>query len=116
MTARQQISDLAAAQTVLKTQAQEAIAASERRSADLARQLAAAASQTGAAAERIDLVDFKVNKPEPFFGRRDESWKSWSRQFKTYCNVRKDGFKKALEWAERQSVPIDNSHIDNMGY
>ena len=81
-TARQQINELAAAQTTLKAQAQEAIAASERRSADPVRQLMTAASQTGAAADKIDLVDFKVNRPEAFFSRRGESWKAWSRQFR----------------------------------
>ena len=116
-TARDQIAALAVAQDTLKQNAQDAIAASEARSAQLARQLAERATANAQSTnERFDLVDFKVNKPEPFSGRRDESWKSWSRQFKTYCNVRKDGMKRALDWAETQTTEIDRNAVMGMGW
>ena len=108
-TARQQIAALAAEQQALTKNGQEAIAASEARSAQLVRAMASA--QPG---EKCELVDFKVNKPEPFSGRRDESWKSWSRQFETYCNVRKEGMKQALEWAEKQEANIDAAALQSM--
>ena len=112
-TAREQIQALAVAQDKLKSDAQNAIAASETRANNLARQLVQSSMSGG---DKFELVDFKVNKPEPFHGRRDESWKSWSKQFKTYCNVRKDGMKKALEWAEIQSTTIDTGAIASMGW
>ena len=114
--ARQQIGELAQAQENLKAQAQAAITASEQRSAALIGQVRAATQQGSNPQDKIELVDFKVNKPTEFHGRREESWKAWSRQFKVYCNVRKDGFKRALEWAEQQSATIDTHLIDHMGW
>ena len=113
-TARAQISALSAAQDDLRAQAQTAIAQSEARTQALIAQGNAAASAEPLG--KIELVDFKVNKPENFHGKREESWKSWSRQFKTYCNVRKDGFKQALNWAEEYEQTINNSTIDQMGW
>ena len=46
-------------------------------------------------------------QPNVFGGTREESWKNWSRKFKAYCNARKHGFKDALNWAEKQEVPIN---------
>ena len=113
--ARTQITQLSTAQDELRSQAQAAIAASEARSAALIQQMNAGGAGHSGASERIELVDFKVNKPENFHGRREESWKSWSRQFKVYCNVRKEGFKKALEWAEAYEGDMLNEHtIDQM--
>ena len=117
--ARAQIGQLAASQDQLKAQAMQAIAASEALTNAALAQLHAAGGGGGGpgAIDRIELVDFKVNKPEAFHGKREESWKLWSRQFKTYCNVRKDGFKKALEWAEVYLGPIINDQsIDSMGW
>ena len=58
--------------------------------------------------EKFDLIDLKINKPEHFHGKRDESWRAWSRQFKTYCNARKEGMRTALEWAESFEGEIIN--------
>ena len=112
-TARQQIAALASQQQELLKNAQEAIAASEARSAQLVRAMTSTQPQSG---EKFELIDFKVHKPEPFSGRRDESWKSWSRQFKTYCNVRKEGMKQALEWAEQQQGNIDAAAVASMNW
>ena len=63
------------------------------------------------------MLDLKVHKPENFHGRRDEPWKVWSRQFKTYCNAIRTGFRKALEWSENfEGECIDESAIDSMGW
>ena len=116
--ARAQIATLAAAQDTLKAQAQNAIAASEARTQAALQQLGHAGGGAGGGGfDKIDLVDFKVAKPELFHGKREESWKMWSRQFRTYCNVRKDGFKKALEWAEEYGgLVINDQSIDQIGW
>ena len=92
--ARAQIAQLSAAQDQLRAQAVAVIAQSEARTAALIQQHNAAG---GGSSDRIDLVDSKVSKPAGSHGKREESWKFWSRSFKTYCNVRREGFRKALE-------------------
>ena len=112
--ARAQIIRISSDQDALRAQAQQAIAASEARTQALVASMSA--RDTGREAN-FDIVDFKVAKPDAFSGRRDESWKVWSRQFKTYCNVRKSGFKQALEWAEKfQGTMINDTTIDEMGW
>ena len=112
--ARAQIIGISSDQDALRAQAQQAIAASEARTQALVASMSA--RDTGREAN-FDIVDFKVAKPDAFSGRRDESWKVWSRQFKTYCNVRKSGFKQALEWAEKfQGTMVNDTTIDEMGW
>ena len=112
--ARTQIAQLTAAQDQLRAQTAAAIAQSEARTAALVQQHNAS---NGGPADRIDLVDFKATKPAEFHGKREESWKLWSRSFKTYCNVRKEGFRKALEWAEAfQGQVISEATIDQMNW
>ena len=112
--ARAQIAQLSAAQDSLRAEASSAIAASEARTAQLLQQQGGGGGGKG---DHIDLVDFKVAKPADFYGKREESWKVWSRAFKTYCNVRCEGFKRALDWAESYSGQIINEmSIDEMGW
>ena len=112
--ARAQIVRLSTEQDNLRAQAQAAIAASEARTQAL---IASMSARDAQANERFDIVDFKVARPDNFRGRREESWKVWSRQFKTYCNVRRHGFRQALEWAEAfQGDMINDSTIDQMGW
>ena len=110
--ARAQIVRITGEMATIRTQAAQAIADSE------ARLSAAIASSNGNQKdEDFKMVDFKVNKPADFYGRREESWKSWSRQFKTYCNAIKPGFRKALEWSEAYTGEAINTHsIDEMGW
>ena len=115
--ARTQVARLAADQDALRASASQATANSEARTAALIAQLASRVGQGGAGGggDRFDIVDFKVMKPDNFYGKREESWKAWSRQFRTYCNVQKEGFKKALDWAEAYQGEIFNEHsIDEM--
>ena len=71
----------------LRAQAQAAIAAlAARMSALIAQQ----SSRDAQAEEKLDMVDFKAPQPEAFRGRREESWKVWSRFSKTYCKVRRN--------------------------
>ena len=110
--ARAQIVRLSTEQDNLRAQAQAAIVASEARTQAL---IASMSARDAQANERFDIVDFKVARPDNFRGRREESWKVWSRQFKTYCNVRRQGFRQALEWAEAfQGDMINVSTIDQM--
>ena len=110
--ARAQIVRLATDQQELRQQAMQAIAASEARTTTAIAQLTARDARSD---DRLELVDFKVAAPENFHGKREESWKVWSRQFRTYCNVRKSGFRAALEWAENYQGPaINDTSIDGM--
>ena len=111
--ARGQIAQLSAAQDTLRAQAAAAISASEARTAALIQQQNAGGG--GGKGDWLELVDFKVAAPANFHGKREESWKLWSRSFKTYCNVRKEGFKRALEWAEAYAGQVINeSSIDDL--
>ena len=96
-----------------RNQAAQAIADSEARTAALIARIGA----EGGRGDEIKMLDLKVHKPDNFHGRRDEPWKVWSRQFKTYCNAIRTGFRKALEWSENfEGECIDESAIDSMGW
>mgnify|MGYP001626931964 FL=1 len=56
--------------------------------------------------QKFDLIDAKNLQPEKFKGRRSEAFKPWARKLKAYCNVKRGGFRKALEWAEKQKQEI----------
>ena len=110
--ARDQIMRQATALEQLRAQASAAITASE----DRMKALIAAIPQSTTGDGKFDIVDFKANAPNAFHGRREESWKKWSRKFRTYCNARREGFRAALTWAEQCPVEINNSTIDQMGW
>ena len=111
---RAQIMRLSAEMDTLRANAQQAVANSEAR---MTRLINDQAARGGGGEDKIDIVDFKAAQPEPFKGRRDESWKLWSRSFRTYCNVRKQGFRQALEWSENfQHGEIDLQALDSMNW
>ena len=56
--------------------------------------------------QQFDLLDLKEMKPGEFRGRRSENFKPWARKLKAYCNGKRDGFRRALEWAEAQKQEI----------
>ena len=56
--------------------------------------------------QKFDLLDLKNMQPDKFRGRRVEAFKPWARKLKAYCNAKRGGFRKALEWAEKQSTKI----------
>ena len=101
---RAQILRLSTEMDALRANAQQAVAQSEARLMNVIQ--AQGQGNRGGGDDKIDIVDFKASQPEPFKGRRDESWKLWSRSFRTYCNVRKQGFRQALEWAEQETGEI----------
>ena len=47
-------------------------------------------------------------KPDPFKGRRSESFKPWKKKFEAYCNSKRSGFRAALDWAAKQKAPIQD--------
>ena len=61
--------------------------------------------------DRMDLVDVKTMQPAVFKGTMSESYKQWAKKVKAFCNSRKPGFRKALEWAELESVPINDDSL-----
>ena len=56
--------------------------------------------------QQFDLFDLKNMRPETFKGNRGENWRLWARKFKAYCNGRSKGFRKALDWAEKEPAEI----------
>ena len=54
--------------------------------------------------QKFDLLDMQAMQPEMFKGRRNDAFKPWARKLKAYCNAKRQGFRKALEWAESQSA------------
>ena len=56
--------------------------------------------------QKFDLLDMKAMQPEMFKGRRNDAFKPWARKLKAYCNAKRQGFRKALEWAESQTQEI----------
>ena len=53
-----------------------------------------------------DLLDLKAMKPATFGGARTDKWRPWARRIKAYCNAKEAGFRKAMEWAEKESSEI----------
>ena len=56
--------------------------------------------------QKFDLLDMKTLQPEVFKGRQSDTFKPWARKVKAFCNAKKAGFRKALEWAELQQTEI----------
>ena len=58
--------------------------------------------------QQFDLLDAKDLKPDSFKGRKTENFKPWAKKFRAYCNSKRGGFRKALEWAEKEKVEIQD--------
>ena len=63
--------------------------------------------------QQFDLLDAKDLKPDNFKGRKTENFKPWAKKFKAYCNSKRSGFRKALEWAEKEKVEIQDVRHSN---
>ena len=66
--------------------------------------------------DRMDLVDVKSMQPAVFKGSMSESYKQWAKKVKAFCNSRKPGFRKALEWAELESIPITSDSLTALSW
>ena len=58
--------------------------------------------------QKFDLIDMKTLQPETFKGKHNEAFKPWAKKVKAFCNAKKAGFRKALDWAETQAQEITN--------
>ena len=58
--------------------------------------------------QKFDLMDMKTLQPETFKGKQSEAFKPWARKVKAFCNAKKAGFRRALEWAETQQTEIQD--------
>ena len=56
--------------------------------------------------QKFDLLDAKAMTPEVYRGKRTEAFKPWARKLKHYCNAKRSGFRKALDWAEKEEEEI----------
>ena len=70
----------------------------------------------GDRADRLDLVDVKSMQPQVFSGHQSESYKQWAKKVRAFCNARKPGFRKALEWAEQEARPIDDASLSVLSW
>ena len=61
--------------------------------------------------DRLDLVDIKTMTPQAFGGKAQESYKQWAKKVKAFCNAKKPGFRKALDWAEAEARPVDEAAL-----
>ena len=52
--------------------------------------------------QKFDLLESKDLRPDTFKGRATEPFKPWQKRLKAYCNSKAQGFKKALDWAEKE--------------
>ena len=87
-----------------------------RKETDAARKAAnARINETGQrsshAEDKLDLVDIKTMQPQVFSGHASESYKPWAKKVKAFCNAPKPVFRKALDWAEMETAPIDEASL-----
>ena len=57
--------------------------------------------------KELELLNLKHLEPKNFTGAKDENYKSWAKKLKTYCNAKKEGFRKALDWCGNEESAID---------
>ena len=81
-------------------------------------QLAAADAKASAAKHQdkddCQLVDLKTVKPPVYGAERTESYKMFNKKFKAFADSRREGFRDALEWVEKQSGVMDLPTIQSM--
>ena len=61
--------------------------------------------------DRVDLIDVRNMDPGTFSGSATESWRQWAKRMKAFCNARSPGFRAALDWAEAETVPINEDSL-----
>ena len=112
-TTRDQMAAMATAHDSLR-QAHESL----RSATDLALQSKAAEIQASETKlqrlmfnQKFDLLDMKTLTPDTFKGKQSDSFKPWARKVKAFCNAKKSGFRKALEWAEVQQTEIRSESV-----
>ena len=66
--------------------------------------------------DRWELVDIKALNVTSFGGKATDSWKHWSKRAKAFCNAKQEGFRIAMEWAEMETAPIDQTNLDSWNW
>ena len=62
----------------------------------------------------FQLIDLKNIKPPTYGGNRDESYKMFNKKFKAFADSRKEGFRDALDWVEKQTEVMDLIAVQSM--
>ena len=57
------------------------------------------------------LINAKSMSPKVFHGKTEESYRTWAKKVRAFCNATRPGFKRFLIWCEKQECEID---IDDM--
>ena len=55
---------------------------------------------------KMELIDMKTMSPSKFSGNKGEHYKAWAKRVKSYCNAKLDGFRQALDAAEKCTSDI----------
>ena len=103
---RQHTSQLVTSLENVRNEASAAVAELRRQLAEV-QQLGGGGGRDPEDPERMNLLNLRTLEPKVFSGSKDSSYKVWAKRIKTYCNVQKDGFRKAMEWAESEDKTVD---------
>ena len=108
---RNQLAEMAAAHDTLQAAVVKLEAAGDTSDQKIAEQVASIARledrlRQTLFTQKFDLLDAKALTPEVFRGRRTDAFKPWARKVRNYCNAKRGGFRRALEWAEKQEDEI----------
>ena len=63
---------------------------------------------------RLNLINTKNMSPKVFAGKPEESFRSWAKKLRAYCNGSRPGFRRLLKWIEEQQAPIDPEDLDGI--
>ena len=58
------------------------------------------------------LINAKSMAPKVFGGKSEESYRTWTKKVRAFCNASRPGFKKFLLWCEKQQAEIDPEDMD----
>ena len=62
------------------------------------------------------FISSKNIDPQNFTGKDSENYKEWAKHVKNYLNTQKRGFRKALEFAEKQGTEIEEDDVELMAW
>ena len=66
--------------------------------------------------ERFELIDTKVMAPNKFDGSKLDEYRSWAKRTKAYCNAKRIGFRKVLDFCEKTKNPVDQIVMTSWGW
>ena len=65
---------------------------------------------------KFDLLDIKAMQPGKFGGNLNDAFGPWVKTVASWFNMKKDGFQKALEWAQADEDVIDGDGLTAMNW